>query len=843
MKRYGRRLVLLAAAAGAVLGVMATRLDAAGTKAPSEPYRNKSLGAEARVADLVKRMTLSEKITLISGKGFESRAVPRLGIPELTMTDGPNGIRWGAKATAFPVGIAIAATWDTEVVQRMGAMLAREAKAKGRNVLLAPCVNISRVPQNGRNFECFGEDPHLASRIVVPYIRGAQDNGVIATVKHFACNNQEYKRRSINVIVDKRTLHEIYFPAFEAAVKEGGVHAVMAAYNQVNGLFSTANPYLIDQVLKKRWGFQGIVMSDWDAVQETLGPIKAGLDLEMPDGAFTGEDKLTRQLECGQVTESMLDEKVRRILSVMFRTGAFDAQPKEDPTAIDTPEARAVALDVARASIVLLKNDKQALPLQGVRKVAVIGPGAIYARAGGGGSGSVRAFRVTKPIDALTEMLGRDVQIRYAVGFSTPADVEDMPIDVFSHVQDGKVVSGLKAEYFANEKLEGKPAITTRVASPDLHWSNDSPGKGVPIDNFSSRLTGTLTPKKAGRYRFLGNANNGYRMYLDDKLAIDGWEGGDLERSALEFDLEARPYAFRIDHHEGKGTASLQLLWGFGKPDPEDAIAAAKEADAAVLFVGWSAYTERESEDHGLQLEPDQISLIQKVAAVNKRTIVVLQTGSPILTSTWAPKVAGLIEAWYPGQEGGTAIAEILTGKRNPSGRLPFTFLEAWKYSPAFKTYPEKDGAAPYSEGVFVGYRHYDTKKLPVSFAFGHGLSYTQFVYRDLKVQAMGSGTDATYAVDLELENAGKRAGAEVVQLYVGEARPAVKRPQKELRGFEKIFLQPGEKKRVAFKIGTRALSYFDEAKDDFVARPGVYNLMVGASSRDIRLQGNLQHR
>lgn len=826
-------LVSLAQAAAA-----RAQVPAAGTPA----YRDRARPPEERAADLLARMTLDEKLTILSGKGFESRGVPRLGIPEIGMTDGPNGIRWGAKSTAFPVGIAMAATWDPELLGRVGAVLAAQTRAKGRGMLLAPCVNISRVPHNGRNFECFGEDPYLSGRLVAPYVRAVQDRGVIATVKHFACNNQEHRRRDIDVRVSKRALHEIYFPAFEAAVKEGGVHSVMSAYNLVNGEYASNSAYLLRDTLKGRWGFRGFVVSDWDAVQETAATVRAGLDLEMPAGAYLGVDKLKRAMACGAVTEAMIDEMARRILRVLFASGLFDAPPVEDPVAIDTPEARGVALDVARAALVLLKNERAALPLSGLRRLAVIGPGAVYPRTGGGGSGSVRPFQAVRPLDALRAALP-GVEVTYTPGVVTAADVEVIPADVFHHLDGGKRVPGLRAEFFNNETWEGPPVLVTRVPGPDLHWSNGSPGPGVNADHFSSRLTGTLTPPQAGRYRFTADANDTFAIYLDGKKVADGRQSSDVEQYALGLDLEARPYDVRIEHKEGTGTAHIAMQWGYGTADVAAAVAAARAADAAVVFAGFSSIIEREAQDHPIELDAAQVELITRVAAANPRTVVVLQTGSPIVIERWQGKVPALVQAWYPGQEGGTAIAEVLTGAHNPSGRLPVTFFQDWKRHPAFGTYPEADGVAPYREGVFVGYRHYDGKRLPVRFAFGHGLSYARFVYRDLKIEASGQGDEARYQVSFEVENASQRAGAEVAQVYVGEARPAVPRPVRELKGFVKLALVPGERRRVSVTLDRRALAYFDEGKDDWVARPGRYEVRVGASSRDLRLAGTLTHR
>ncbi|MCG5052116.1 MAG: glycoside hydrolase family 3 C-terminal domain-containing protein [Myxococcales bacterium] len=816
---------------------------AAHAKPPAPLYQDPGQPTEARVASLLSEMTLDEKLVLISGKGFESRAVPRLQIPELTMTDGPNGVRWGKTATAFPVGISLASAFDPELVERMGKVLAAEARARGRAVLLAPCVNISRVPQNGRNFECFGEDPVLSARTAVSYIKGVQDGGAIATVKHFACNNQEHRRREIDVRVSKRALHEIYFPAFEAAVKEAGVYTVMAAYNKVNGLYSTENPYLLEDILKKRWGFKGFVMSDWDAVQHTLEPVMAGLDLEMPEGTYTGEDKLKPVVTSGKVTSAVIDEKVKRILWVMFKSGVFDAPPKEQPGVVGSEAHRAVALDVARASIALLKNDRNALPLVSnpkLKSVAVIGPGAVYPRVGGGGSGEVRPDTAVRPLEALTTMLrGHGVTVDYEPGFNMDGDVETVPPAAFSHKEGDQLLPGLVAEFFNNKNVEGAAVKKSVVKQIDFDWGNDPPAEGVNSDFFSVRYTGFITPKTPGRYRMLGVANNGFRVFIDGKPLLNAWDGEEFKKPTAELDLEARPYEIRMDFFDNKAQAKVRLGWGRVEGSQKEAVVLARRSDAAIIFAGFSDFFETESSDHGLELPKNQVDLIKAVANANPRTIVVLNNGSPLLMEDWVGRVPALVEAWYPGQEGGTAIAEILTGWTNPSGRLPFTFLKAWKHAPAFKTYPEVGDTAPYDEGIFVGYRHYDAKNLPVRFPFGHGLSYTRFVYADLQIQpAPGEQGGPAWEVSFAVTNKGTKRGAEVAQVYLGQAKSPVPRPPRALRAFQKLTLEPKESRRVSLRLSSRDLAYFDEAKDDWVVPAGVYQIQVGASSRDIRLKG-----
>lgn len=812
--------------------------------APVSAYKDRNLPAEQRVESLLSQMTLDEKLVLISGKGFETRPVPRLGIPEMAMTDGPNGVRWGKTATAFPVGISAASSFDPEVVQQMSHVIAKEALARGRAVLLAPCVNISRVPQNGRNYECFGEDPFLSARTTVAYINGVQSAGAIATVKHFACNNQEHRRREIDVIVSKRALHEIYFPAFEAAVKEANVYTVMAAYNKVNGLYSSESPFLLDEILKKRWGFRGLVMSDWDAVQHTLPAVKSALDLEMPEGTFTGEAKLKPLLKSGEITEALINEKVRRILWVMFKSGVFDNPPKLDERGVGRPEHRDAALNMARASLVLMKNERKVLPLQAapnLKSVAVIGPGAVFPRLGGGGSGEVRPNSAVQPLEALKRLLP-GVTVAYEPGLSMEGDVEPIAAEAFSHKAGNVTKPGLKAEYFNNKEVQGNPVFQDVAAVVDYDWGNDSPSPKVTNDFFSARYTGFITAKTPGRYRFLGAANNGFRVFIDGKPFLNLWSGEEFKKPTAEIDLDTQPHEIRIEFFENKGQSRMILGWARVEGSLKNAVELAKRSDAVVIFAGFSAFYETEASDHGLDLPQNQIDLIKAVAKANKRTIVVLNTGSPVLMEAWVTGVPGLVQAWYPGQEGGTAIAEVLTGAVNPSGRLPFTFLKAWKDAPAFKTYPEVGNTAPYDEGVFVGYRHYDAKKRDVRFPFGHGLSYTSFTYSDLQIQPVpgdATGWDVSFAVT----NKGKTAGAEVAQVYVGQPKSPVPRPPRILRGFQKLPLAPGESRRVSLKLTSRDLAYFDEAKDDWVLPAGTYKVDVGASSRDLRLSGTLTHK
>lgn len=698
------------------------------------PYKNSSLSADQRADDLLGRMTLEEKVAMLAGATWmESAANERLGIPSLKMADGPVGVRsWagpsaitnaaGSKlpqvlSTAFPSGVALGATWDPEIVARVGQALGQEVRALGRNMLLGPSVNIHRTPWAGRNFETYGEDPYLSSRLVVAYIKGMQSQGVIATVKHFAANSQEFERRTIDEKIGERALHEIYFPAFKAAVQEAGVWSVMSAYNKVNDFWCAENKVLLADTLKKRWGFQGFVVSDWGGTHSTVDGAVAGLDIEMPGpesvrrllnhdettrqnftGGFQAPEKVLPEIQSGKIPQAAVDDRVRRMLRAMFAIGIFDRN--ETPTGdVDTTAQVAVARTAATEGIVLLKNERGLLPLQHtkVRTIAVIGPSAAVARTGGGGSSNVRPKHAVTALAGISQHAAKQFVVEYALGAAM--------------------------------------------------------------------------------------------------------EGEDQDKDA----------------------ASLL----------KEATVLAANSDVAVVFVGNSSKLESEGHDRAtLDLPKGQAELIQAVAAVNKNTVVVLQAGSPVLMDSWIGQVPALLAAWYPGEEGGHAIADILFGDANPSGKLPMTFLKEWKDSPAYGHYPGENGVVDYAEGIYVGYRHFDKHNIEPLFPFGHGLSYTTFAYSDLKV--------TPHEISLNVRNSGSREGAEVVQLYIGARHASVDRPVKELKGFSRVALKPGETKTVTFHLDKGALSYYSTATHDWVAEPGAFDVLVGSSSRDIRLKGSL---
>ncbi len=708
-------------------------------------YKNPNLPVEQRVQDLLGRMTLQEKVAMLSGADWmQSVANERLGIPSIRMSDGPLGIRsWSGpssqmraedarekvQTTAFPAGVAMAATWDTELVQSEGQAIAQEMKALGRDMILGPTVNINRTPLWGRNFEGYGEDPYLTSRLGVAYIKGVQGEGVIATVKHFDANNQEFERHRINAVIDERALHEIYFPAFNAAVQEAGVWSVMSAYNKVNGVYCAENPFLLKDTLQKEWGFKGFVVSDWGSTYSTVATVNAGMDLEMPGGepaknwlkkpasqaagnggAWLAPEKVLAEISAGKISTATIDDNVGRILRVIFVSGQFD-KPHHNPTGdVDTPEQRAVARKGATESIVLLKNEGDVLPLDAakIHSVAVIGPNAAVAQTGGGGSSLVVPKYSVSPLKGIQDRAGQGVQVSYALGAAMES-------------KDGDKDTGAEREHLRDE------AVNT-----------------------------------------------------------------------------------------------------------------AAKADVAIVVVGRSPKLESEDFDiKTLDLPAGQDELIEAVAKVNKHTVVVINAGGPVIMSKWIGQVPAIVDMWYGGQEGGNAIADVLFGVANPSGKLPVSFVKRWEDSPAYGHYPGENLKVEYAEGIYVGYRYFDKKNVEPQFPFGYGLSYTKFDYSDLKVSAGGMASGKPAEVSVRVRNSGSRAGAEVVELYIHDGHSSVDRPVQELKGFQRVNLAPGESKMVHFTLDKNATAFYSTAKKDWVTESGQFDVLVGASSRDIRAKGS----
>ena len=702
-----------------VLAILVALLAlAAFLRAEDRPlYLDPNQPVEKRVDDLLSRLTLDEKISLLHADSkFTTAAIPRLNIPRRWMSDGPHGVRedigpdtWRAAgrtddySTCMPCGIALAATWNPDLAYAEGAAIGEEALARGKHIMLGPAVNIMRTPLCGRNFEYYGEDPFLAGRIAVGFIQGEQSKDVASCVKHFAVNSQEWHRMSIDVELDERALREIYLPAFKAAVQEAGVRAVMGAYNKVRGDYCCQNGYLLNTILKGEWGFKGLVMSDWAAAHDTTKTALGGLDLEMgtekPYDNFYFAKPLRDAVEKGEVPMSVLDDKVRRNLRVMIASHVLDGRPAGS---INTPAHQATARSVAEEAMVLLKNDGNALPLDSskIKSIAVVGDNATRLQAHGGDSSQIKAFYEITPLAGILQRVGDKVNVTYSIGY----------------------------------------------------------GKGA------------------------------------DTNAADR------------------------------------------------AVAAAEQADV-VLFVGGlnhDRYFDTEGSDRrDMKLPYDQDELIGRLVEANPRTIVVLVAGSPVEMGPWLERVPAVLLSWYSGMEGGNALARILFGDVNPSGKLPCTFPQRLADSPAhaLNAYPGTNGVVRYEEGLLVGYRWFDTKNVEPLFPFGHGLSYTRFEYSNLKLTPAEGTNGPVVTVQFDVTNTGDREGGEVAQLYVHQAQPGLPRPDKELKAFRKVFLKPGEKQTVSLPLEQSAFAFYDPDKHGWLAEKGEFTILVGSSSREIRLK------
>jgi len=799
-----------------------------------------STDVEKRVESLLQQMTVEEKIEIIGGiSDFYIRPIPRLGIPSLRMSDGPMGVHDYGLTTAYPAGIALAASWDRELAERFGRSMGADARARGVHFILGPGMNIYRAPMCGRNFEYFGEDPYLASRIAVWVVKGIQSQRVIATAKHFAGNNSEFARMTISSNIDERTLREIYLPAFEASVKEAKAGAVMDAYNRVNGVYMTQNNHLNNEILKKDWGFDGIVMSDWGATHDGLGAALGGMDLEMPSPTFMNSGALLPALKDGRLPMTTLDDKVRRILRKAIEFGFFD-QSQTDPTIpAYSQEGRQVALEVARGGIVMLKNNGNLLPLDEnkLKTIAVIGADAYPAVPSGGGSAETKPFHAVSYLEGISDRLGLKGKVLYAV--DSPELDEVFESSEFVTTPGGE--SGLKGEYFSNQQLNGTPALVRTDKRIHFDWGEGSFAPDQPIDHFSVRWTGYFVPQKSGDYTFFTSADDGVRLFVEDQLAIDDWQPQSQTIESYGTHLEAgKAYKIRLEYFEDVGSAIV----GFGVTSAESFVGRqtkpiAAKADAVIICVGFDPKTESEGGDRTFQLPGGQDELIRQISAINKNTIVVVTAGGNVDMSRWADQVPAIMHAWYPGQEGGTALAQILFGDYSPSGKLPASFERRWEDNPTHDSYYPKPGesSVDYSEGVFLGYRYYDRSETKPMFAFGHGLSYTTFEYGHLSVTPASGNLSSPISVSFEVRNTGHREGAEVAEVYVGDSHSSIPRPIKELKGFAKVNLKPGESKRVTVQLERRAFSFYDVKKSNWSAEPGEFTILVGAASDDIRLK------
>ena len=804
---------------------------------------------DRRVEAILSKMTLEQKIDYISGvDSMFIRAVPEVNLPRFKMSDGPMGVRTWGLTTGYAAGIGLAASWDPELAHRVGAAIAQDARARGVNFLLGPGVNIYRAPMNGRNFEYFGEDPYLGGRIAAGYIQGVQSQGVIATVKHYDANNSEYDRHNVNSIIDERTLREIYLPIFETAVKVGHVGAVMDSYNLINGEHATQNGFLNNQVLKKEWGFRGILMSDWDATYDGVAAANNGLDLEMPSGRFMNRKTLLPAIQAGQVTVATIDDKIRRILRTAIEFGFLDRDQLELSVPLYSQASRQAALQSAEESVVLLKNDGHPLPLERSRihTVAVIGPDAYPAVPSAGGSAEINSFAPVSLLTGLSDALGTGAKVTWSQGIKDLHEIfatGGRQGSAFS-IDEGGTRPGLKQEEFNGGNFTAQPDRVSEVRHLDS-WGGDGWAPGA-RSKLAYRWLGYYTPQTGGTQIFVAAAvgPDAYRLYVNDKLVLEqGSHEGQHPQSA-DVDLPAgQPAAVRFEYlpPTGRVRCSLGALPAAEMLDP-DAKKLAAMADVAVVSVGFNPRLESEGSDRTYRLPPGQDELIKAVLDANPHPVVVLTAGGSVDTSQWIDRVPALVQGWYGGSEGGHALARVLLGEVDPSGHLPISWERRLADNPAVANYDEARGThdVTYREGLFLGYRHYDRSDTKPLFPFGFGLSYTSFAFSHLSVTPAEAKAGGPITVSFDVRNTGRRAGAEVAQVYVGDPSASVPRPVKELKGFARVGLAPGETRHVSVTLDRRSLAYWSVASHDWTVDPGKFVIYVGDSSGAVPLQAEL---
>ncbi len=805
-----------------------------------------------RIEALVDAMTLEEQVTLLSGEDFWSTpAIARLGIGKLRVSDGPNGARGGGsliggvKSASFPVGIALGATWNAELVRQIGVALAAEVKSKQAHMLLAPTVNIHRSTTNGRNFECYSEDPILTATLSSAYIVGLQSQGIGATIKHFVGNESEIERTTISSEIDERTLRELYLVPFEWAVKTAHTWGVMSSYNRLNGVYTSEHNWLLATVLRNEWGFDGVVMSDWFGSHSTVETVNSGLDLEMPGPSRDRGEKLVAAVRDGSVAAETVRGRALNMLELMRRVGALDDHRAFEEHAEDRPEDRALIRRAGAEGAVLLKNTGL-LPLAGMGQIAIIGPNAKTAQIMGGGSAQLNAHYQITPYDGLATQLGKQ-RLAYAPGCTN---------DRFEPLLRGSFT----AEYFASTDFSGGPVHSAVQDDAQAFWiGHVAAGKVNPL-HFSARLSGTYTPTASGQHRFGLYSAGLSRLLVDGVVVVDAWNGWVKGRTFFEegcdevvatVELEqGRTYAITIEFAT-KAFATLGLAAlraGIGLPLGDaaivEAVSAAQAAETAIVFIGRTGEWDTEGSDlPSIALPGRQNELVFAVAAANPRTIVVLQTGGPV-EMPWLDQVAAVIEAWYPGQEAGNAIADLLTGAAEPGGRLPQSFPARWADNPTHsqdvEVYPGLDGKVRYEEGVFVGYRHYDRLGIEPLFPFGFGLGYTDFALSDLVVDDTSFEANGEVTATVSVRNIGARSGSTVVQLYVCDDAASLLRPAKELKGFVKVELAAGETRTVQMRLDARAFAFFSVAAKHWLVEAGSFKLLIGLSSADLPLIGRV---
>ena len=803
----------------------------------AQPKFNKE--NEARAAEIVAKMTLEEKVHYVGGyENWYVRAIERLGLPEVKMADGPQGVRNNTKSTLYPSGIAAAATWDRALIEQMGIALGQDSRARGVHILLGPGANMYRSPLCGRNFEYFGEDPYLAGEIAAKYIIGVQSQGVMTSIKHFAANNQEWARHSVSADIDERTLHEIYFPAFEKAVKTAEVATVMTSYNLLNSVHASESKYLNYDVLRDMWGFKGFVMSDWNSCYSPLNVATWGCDLEMPSPICMTPEVLTSLVEQGMLDVEALDRKCQHIIQTILAF-EFDKRPQLDPSIPENnPYSDSVALEISKGAMVLLKNEDNFLPVK-KGKIFVCGPNADKIVTGGG-SGFVTPLVTSTTAKAMTSLRGK----------VKANALSDKIYDKLPGMCADKEMTtpGVSVEIFSNIFLEGEPSNRYVAERVYLLGAPAEAHEDVVPEKLSSRHTFYYHPQTDEAYVIKLSGNDACRIFVDGELVGSEWDTDSWQSVIKEYTFKGGvTHEVVVEHYNRGGTNGLDLTFESAVFATDQEFQQLKAADCVVVCLGHDNMTEKENTDRTFELPEGQIDYLREVLKINKNVVVVVNAGGAVEMASWLPEVKAVLMAWYPGQQGGTAVADIITGKVSPSGKLPVSFEEKVEDNPCYVNYYENVprmralSINPYSrneyrEGIFMGYRGYEKNGVKPLFPFGFGLSYTTFEYSDLSIVKDGD----EFVASFKIKNTGKVAAAEVAQVYVTDNECSVVRPNKELKGFEKVFLKPGETKTISVRLGEEAFRFYSLGKHDFVVEPGVFTVSVGSSSADIRLTSTI---
>ncbi|RFN43568.1 hypothetical protein FIE12Z_12200 [Fusarium flagelliforme] len=807
------------------------------------------------------QLTLEEKVSLLTAADFwRTKAIPEKGIPSIKTTDGPNGARGGifvggTKAALFPCGISLAATWNKDLLYQVGQHLAQEVRARSAEMLLAPTVCMHRHPLGGRNFESFSEDPLLTGKLAAQYIKGLQDRGVAATIKHFVGNEQETNRLTIDSLVTERPLREIYLKPFEIAVREANPWAVMTSYNLINGVHADMNKHTLKDILRGEWGYEGTVVSDWGGVNSIVDSVEAGCDIEFPYSPKWRLDKLIAAVNEGRMSIDAIDQAAENVLALVERLKGGDMSPEQPEREDDREQTRQLIRAAGHEGLTLLKNDDGILPLcPKTTKVAVIGPNASRSIAGGGGSASLNPYYNTIPLDSIRKAS------QQKVAFAQGCHIHKwLPVaSQYCTEKSGK--PGVHIDWFAGDKFEGNPVVKQRRTNTDLFLWDSAPLNDVGPE-WSAVATTYLTPKTTGKHTISFMSVGPGRLFVDGKMVLDLWdwteEGEAMFDGSIDYlvdvDMEAdKAVELRVEMTNELRPISKQKQFGithkyggcrigFKEQDKVDyiqqAVETARHADVAVVIVGVDAEWESEGYDRqtmDLPADGNQDRLIEAVVKANPRTVVVNQSGSPV-HMPWVDRVPVILQGWYQGQEAGNALADVLFGIENPSGKLPSTFPKRIEHTPAWHNWPGENHKVLYGEGLYIGYRHYDHAKIEPLFPFGHGLSYTTFEYGRPEITPKTLTPNSEIKITLAISNTGTRAGSEIVQIYVHDEKSRLPRPEKELVAFEKVFLEAEETRHISIKLDKYAVGYYDETVPGWIAEEGTFKVLIGASSTDIR--------